>query len=316
MAREEQRVAGLLLFKGHLVHGPPLHDAGVPVDEHAALHIGDADKARAINAPARFAAPAVLGAHILFGLRADGGAERFLAAAVPFCHGLRHQLGRRRAQRLGQCIAEQHAFPLGKHRRHRVAHFFQCHIPDIARPAVHQLHLRPALVGLGFLRRFRQAAQNAALCQLHHPHTLHPGHVQHVSRPAHQHQLLAQVRPQLFFRNKLQLVSVHIAVVAVKAHHLGHLGRQRHARRRHAAGGGAHLAGLPIQALVPNGGEQLPLVVGADRLRVVENGAHGHLEQCVFHLIPLPPIIPAARPASWQGWFHPPCRSRCRPAIA
>lgn len=48
-----------------LVHGPALHDPGIPVDEHAALHIGVADKAEQ-SMPRPIAAPAVLGAQIFF----------------------------------------------------------------------------------------------------------------------------------------------------------------------------------------------------------------------------------------------------------
>lgn len=50
-------------------------------------------------------------------------------------------------------------------------------------------------------------------------------------------------------------------MVAVKGDHLGHLRGEGHSLGSHAAGGGAHLTGLTIQALVPDGGNKARLAL-------------------------------------------------------
>ena len=216
MAGEIEGIAPLFVRKGDLVHGPALHDPGIPVDEHAALHIGAADKAGTINAPARFAAPAVLGAQILFRLCADGIPERFLAAVVPRLQCLRHQLPGGNIPGLSQRVIKGQPLPLGEHGGHLKPHRLQRHVPDIAGAAIQQGHLGPAGVGQGFLGRFGQAAEQAAPLQLQHPHPLHLGQAEHIGGTAHQHQRLGQIVPQRILADKFQRIPPDKAVVAVK----------------------------------------------------------------------------------------------------
>ena len=283
MPREEEGVARLLFLKRHLVHGPALHDAGIPVNEDAALHVGAADKARAVNAPAGFAAPAVLRAHVFLGLLTDGGTEHLLAAAVPTVQGFLHQLCGGDAFLLCQRLVKRQTLFLREHSAHLIPHRFQRHIPDIANAAIHQPHLGPALVGLGLLGRFRHPAQQAAPLQLHHPDALHLGQVEDIGGPSRQDHRLREVVPQGSFLEKLQLPGKNIAVVAVKADHLGHIRGQMDSGRRHAAGGSAHLTGLPVESLIANGGDR-PRFALLDGLGQIVNGAYRHGKQCVFHV--------------------------------
>ena len=261
MAGEIEGIAPLFVRKGDLVHGPALHDPGIPVDEHAALHIGAADKAGTINATARLAAPAVLGAQIFFRLRTDGIPERFLAAVVPRLQCLRHQLPGGNIPGLSQRVIKGQPLPLGEHGGHLKPHRLQRHVPDIAGAAIQQGHLGPAGVGQGFLGRFGQAAEQAAPLQLQHPHPLHLGQAEHIGGTAHQHQRLGQVGPQRILADKFQRIPPDKAVVAVKSDHLGHLRGEGHSLGSHAAGGGAHLTGLTVQALVPDGGNKARLAL-------------------------------------------------------
>ena len=285
MAGEIEGIAPLFVCKGDLVHGPALHDPGIPVDEHAALHIGAADKAGTINAPARFAAPAVLGAQILFRLRADGIPERFLAAVVPRLQCLRHQLSGGNIPGLGQRVIKGQPLPLGEYGGHLKPHRLQRHVPDIAGAAIQQGHLGPAGVGQGFLGRFGQAAEQAAPLQLQHPHPLHLGQAEHIGGTAHQHQRLGQVVPQRILADKFQRIPPDKAVVAVKGDHLGHLRGEGHSLGGHAAGGGAHLTGLTVQALVPDGGNKARLTLFGGLGQVVNGhdrpGKYGVLHHSV-----------------------------------
>ena len=64
-------------------------------------------------------------------------------------------------------------------------------------------------------------------------------------------------------------------MVPVKADHFGHIGRQLDARSGHAAGRSPHLTGLPIQALISDGGDKTRLAL-FDGLGQVVNGAYRH----------------------------------------
>lgn len=50
-------------------------------------------------------------------------------------------------------------------------------------------------------------------------------------------------------------------MVAVKGDHLGHLRGEGHSLGSHAAGDGAHLTGLTVQSLVPDGGNKARLAL-------------------------------------------------------
>ena len=76
---------------------------------------------------------------------------------------------------------------------------------------------------------------------------------------------------------------------------LGHIRRQQDAGGGHAAGRSPHLTGLPVQALVPDGGDK-PCLALLDGLGQVVNGAHRHRKQCVFH-----PSLPSSSCSSSSG---------------
>ena len=116
-------------------------------------------------------------------------------------------------------------------------------------------------MGLGFLGRFGQAAEQAAPLQLQHPHPLHLGQAEHIGGTAHQHQRLGQIVPQRILADKFQRIPPDKAVVTIKGDHLGHLRGEGHSLGGHAAGGGAHLTGLTVQALVPDGGNKARLAL-------------------------------------------------------
>ena len=118
---------------------------------------------------------------------------------------------------------------------------------------------------------FGQPAQHRTALQLQQPDALHLGQGQHIGRAARHHPFGGKVAPQFRFPAELQLRCEHIAVIAVKADHLSHLLRQRYALCRHAAGGRAHLADLPIQTLVPDGGDD-PRVAFLRRFGQIVNG--------------------------------------------
>ena len=117
VAGEVERIAAPDLFLRDLVHGPALHKSGVPVDEDAALHVGAAHKAGAVDAPARLAAPAVLCAQIPFGLLGQRIPECFLAAAVPAVKGTGHKLFGPAPLGQRQCFVKAAACLLGEPRR-------------------------------------------------------------------------------------------------------------------------------------------------------------------------------------------------------
>ena len=280
VAGEIEGVAPLGLFQRDLVHRPALHELCIPVDEDAALHISAAHKAGAVDAAARLAAPAVLGAQILLGLFGQRIAERLLAAAEPAVNGAGDQLFRLAALGLGKGLVKGPPRFLREDRRHRKAHRFQRHIPDIAAAAIHQPHLGPARVSFRF--RVRQTAQHRAAFQLCQPDALHLGQGQHVGGPARQHQFGRKISPQFFFVAKIQFGREYIPVVAVKCDHFGHGFRQGDPVRRHAAGLGAHLTHLPVQPLVPDGGHNARIAF-LRRLRQVVNGHDRPCKHCKFH---------------------------------
>jgi len=130
-------------------------------------------------------------------------------------------------------------------------------------------------VGLDLFGGLRLAAENASPLQFHHPDALHLGQVEDIRSAAHENEVCPQILPQLLLADKLQFPLIHIAMVPVKADHFGHIGRQLDARSGHAAGRGPHLTGLPIQALISDGGDKTRLAL-FDGLGQVVNGAYRH----------------------------------------
>ena len=260
------------------MHRPALHQFGVPVNQDAALHVGAADQPGTVDAAAGFSTPAVLRAEVFFCLFHELVPERRFAPAVPAVQRGLHQCFRLAALGQRQRFVEAAARFLREYRRHRIAHRFQCHVPDIAGRPVHELDLRPAVVRFGFL----QPAEHRAAFQLQQPDALHLRQTEHIGGAARHDQLRAEIGPQVGFLHKIEVRLEHIAVIAVKSDHFSHPVRELLPFCSHAAGCGAHLTDLSIQALVPDGGDDARFAFLRGRRQVVD-GHDRPCKECKFH---------------------------------
>ena len=253
------------------MHRPARHNPGVAIDQHPVLHVHIADKARAVHPAAGLAPPAVLHPQVFPGGAADRFAEGALAAAVAAVQCVLHQLPRGDAQGLGQGVVKGCPLLLGKDGVLLPVQGFQGLAPHPGGAAVGQQHPGPA----GNLLPLGGQPQPGPPAHRQKPHPCHPGAAQQVGLPGRHHRRRRQVPPQLALIQEQKVLPVHIAGVAVEGadlHHFSILFRVLH-----------HLAALAVQALVPDGGKDLPFLPDAGFGRQVIDGGRRAVEQRKFH---------------------------------